>query len=118
MKKRDAKLEGLRPNDDMPVRAMPASLPEDEKALEHHLGGFSTKKDRVACHEKPVSSPPPAPRRVFFRLLSDSNYGAVFPLPVLRGSATELPTGGGIIALDGAALVVLAPGFGSHLMDR
>lgn len=68
LKKRDAKLEGLRPNVDMPVRAMPASLPEDEKALEHHLGGFSTKKSRGACHENPVSSRPPAPRRVFFRL--------------------------------------------------
>jgi len=118
LKKRDAKLEGLRPNDDMPVRAMPASLPEDEKALEHHLGGFSTKKSRVACHEDPVSSPPPAPRRVFFRLFSELLYGAVFPLWVLRGSATELPTCGGFIALDGETLVALAPDFGSHLMER
>ncbi len=110
MKERDAKLEGLRPNDVMPVRAMPASLPEDEKALEHHLGGFSTKKDRGTCHENQVSSPPPAPRRVFFRLFSDSHYGAVLPLPVLRGSATELPTCGGLIALDGEALMLPAPG--------
>lgn len=98
---------------------MPASLPEDEKALEHHLGGFSTKKDRGACHENPVSSPPPAPRRVFFRLFSELLfYGAVFPPRVFRGSATELPTCGGFVALDGEALAVPAPGFGSHLMER
>ena len=45
MKERDAKLEGLRPNDDMPVRAMPASLPEDEKALEHPPGRIQHKEE-------------------------------------------------------------------------
>jgi hypothetical protein len=46
------------------------------KHLSIHLGGFNTKKSRGACHENPVSSPPPAPRRVFFAFFPNY-YGAI-----------------------------------------